>query len=128
MPDSTVVTIQVSGEASRETCSRSAGWSTRRRHRSDGPSNSTNSTNGPRISSAASLTTDSKAIASIMPRCCSDACTLRTPNRMVNTAIRPATISDVSVWITPARLPSIHGVGSATARKVDDTACSCSAI
>jgi hypothetical protein len=73
------------------------------------------------------LTTDSKAIASIMPRCCSEACTLRTPNRMVKAAIMPATISEVSVWIAPAR-PSIQAVGWATARKVDDTACSCRAM
>ena len=127
MPESSEVTIQVSGEPSRVSCSAMAGCSPSLAHRSDGPSNSTNSTNGPTVSRAISLTTDSKAIASIMPRCCSEACTLRTPNRMVNTAISAATISEVSVWITPAR-PSIQRAGSATVRKVEDTACSCSAM
>ena len=95
--------------------------------RSDGPSNTTQRTNGPTVNSASSLTTDSKAMASIMPRCCSDADTLRTPNRMVNTAISAATISDVSVCTTPGR-PSIQGVGWAIAWKLDDTAWSCSAM
>ncbi len=122
-----MVTTQVSGEPSRNTRSATAGTLSTWVSRSAGPLNSTNSTNGPTVSNARSLTTDSKAIASIMPRCCSEACTLRTPNRMVNTAIRAATISEVSVWTTPGRLPAT-GVGAAIERNVDDTACSWSAM
>ena len=91
------------------------------------PSNRYHRTNGPTVSRASSFTTDSKAMATIMPRCCSEACTLRTPNRMVNSAISAATISEVSVWTTPGCV-SPHGEGAAMLRKDDDTACSCSAM
>ena len=121
------MTIQVSGEPSRVTRSATSGARATWARRSPGPSNSTNSTNGPTVSSASSLTTDSKAIASIMPRCCSEACTLRTPNRMVKSAIRAATISEVSVCTTP-REPSSQGAGWAMVLKVEDTAWSCSAM
>ncbi len=127
MADRSEVTIQVSGEPSRVTWLAMAGAWLSFAHRSPGPSNSTYSTNGPTVSSASSLTTDSKAMASIMPRCCSEACTLRTPNRMVNSAINAATIREVSVCTMPARL-SVQDAGSAMVRKVDDTACSWSAM
>ena len=98
-PSSSVVTTQVSGEPSRVDA-----LGDRRRSREPAPRGrpvrrtARTARTARRVSSASSLTTDSKAIASIMPRCCSEACTLRTPNRMVKTAISAATISEVSVW------------------------------
>ena len=84
-------------------------------------------TKGPTASRATSFTTDSKAIASIMPRCCSAACTWRTPNRMVNTAISAATMNEVSVKGELER-PSPPRPGPAIAVKLDDTAWSWSAM
>ena len=127
MPESSDITTQVSGEASRVSRSATAGASASRATMSDGPSNRNHTTKGPTASSASSLTTDSKAMASIMPRCCSEACTLRTPNRMVNSAISAATISEVSACTTPGAPPT-HGEGAAMVRNDADTACSCSAM
>ena len=95
--------------------------------RSAGPSNITHTTNGPTASSAASLTIDSKAMASIMPRCCSLASTWRTPNRMVNTAISSATMKAVS-YQTGWPVPGSKVIGPASAAKLVETACSCSAM
>ncbi len=94
--------------------------------RSAGPSNRPQTTNGPTASRAASFTIDSKAIASIMPRCCSLACTWRTPNRMVKTAISRATMKAVS-YHTGWPVPGSKVIGPASAAKVVETACNCSA-
>ena len=95
--------------------------------RSPGPSNIHHTTNGPTARMAASFTINSKAIAIIMPRCCSLTCTWRTPNRMVKTAISSATMKAVS-YHTGWPVPGSKVIGPASAAKVVETACSCSAM
>ncbi|MOA32487.1 hypothetical protein D3C78_1537120 [compost metagenome] len=70
-------------------------------NRSSKPSYRPYVTNAPTARKANSLTRDSKAMASTMPRWCSVASRLRVPNTMVNKARISETISAVS-W---ARVP-----------------------
>ena len=86
---------------------------------------SPNQTKPPIASIAASLNTDSKAIASTSPRLCSVALALRVPNSIANRAIARATYSPLSCQagtcaLSPARAVSIE--------KLIATAFSCSAM
>src|SRR5690606_23805887 len=61
-----------------------------------GSASSPNHTNAPSASIAASLNTDSNAIASTSPRLCSTALARRVPNSIANSAIASATYSETS--------------------------------
>ena len=95
----------------------------------------------PTATNAASLTTDSNAIASIMPLWCSVASTCRVPNRMVNTARMIAVSSAVSppiastsprspptmlhAWASALNCRAIYGTEPMVAISVTSTARLC---
>jgi len=89
-----------------------------------GRSGNPNQTNRPSASIAASLNSDSNAIARISPRLCSTALARRVPNNMANTAIASATYNALSCHAGNASLPG-ERVSSA---KLIATAFSCSAM
>ena len=89
-----------------------------------GSSGKPHQTNTPSASIAASLNSDSNAIARIRPRLCSAALARRVPNSIANTAIASATYSALSCQAGSASLP-----GDRVSRaKLIATAFNCSAM